>query len=114
MWLIMFEETRWIGGISMDEKKAPDPVRRDLAYDLLSGYLEGGPASEGIGEERAKVDALVNVIYRHRLKLCNRAGLDFEDKDLLEIISAYDRLNQLVGNFMYDQGWLDATLTQQT
>lgn len=85
-------------------------MRRDLAYDLLSGYLEGGPPSEAVAEERATVDALVDAIYQHRLRLCNRAGLDFEDRDLLEIVSAYDRLNQLVGHFMYNQGWLDAAL----
>lgn len=95
----------------MDQKKAPDPVRRELAYDLLSGYLEGGPPSEALAGERAKLDTQVDTIYRHRLRLCNRAGLDFEDKDLLELVNAYDRLNQLVGNFMYDQGWLDAMLT---
>lgn len=95
----------------MDKRKVPDPARRDLAYDLLSGYLEGRPPSGAIGGERAKVDALADVIYQHRLKLCNRAGLDFEDRDLLEIVNAYDRLNQFVGHFMYDQGWFDATLT---
>lgn len=94
----------------MDKRKAPDPVRRDLAYDLLSGYLEGGPPSEAVAEERAKVDALVDVIYQHRMRLCNRAGLDFEDKDLLEIVSAYDRLNQLIARLMYNQGWHDAAL----
>lgn len=94
----------------MDKKKAPDPARREAAYDLLNGYLEGGPPSEAIGEERAKVDALVGVIYQHRLRLCNRAGLDFEDKDLLEIVSAYDRLNQLIARLMYNQGWHDAAL----
>lgn len=94
----------------MDKKKAPDPVRREAAYDLLNGYLEGGPPSEAIGEERAKVDALVDVIYQHRMRLCNRAGLDFEDKDLLELVSAYDRLNQLIARLMYNQGWHDAAL----
>lgn len=94
----------------MDKKKAPDPVRREAAYDLLNGYLEGGPPTEAIGEERAKVDALVDVIYQHRLRLCNRAGLDFEDKDLLELVSAYDRLNQLIARLMYNQGWHDAAL----
>lgn len=94
----------------MDKKKAPDPVRRALAYDLLSGYLEGGPPSEAAAEERAKVDALADVIYRHRMRLCSRAGLDFEDKDLLEIVSAYDRLNELIAHRMYNQGWYDAAL----
>lgn len=94
----------------MGKKKAPDPVRREAAYDLLNGYLEGGPPSEAIGEERAKVDALVDVIYQHRMRLCNRAGLDFEDKDLLELVSAYDRLNQLIARLMYNQGWHDAAL----
>lgn len=94
----------------MDKKKAPDPVRREAAYDLLNGYLEGGPPSELVAEERAKVDALVDVIYQHRMRLCSRAGLDFEDKDLLELVSAYDRLNQLIARLMYNQGWHDAAL----
>ena len=94
----------------MDKQRMPDPVRREVAYDLLSGYLEGGPHSELVAEERAKVDALVDVIYQHRMRLCNRAGLDFEDKDLLEIVSAYDRLNQLIARLMYNQGWYDAAL----
>lgn len=94
----------------MEKKKAPDPVRRDLAYDLLSGYLEGGPPSEAVAEEQATVDALVDAIYQHRLRLCNRAGLDFEDRDFLEIVSAYDRLNQFIARFMYNQGWFDAAL----
>ncbi len=97
----------------MEERKGPDPVRRELAYNLLSGYLEGNPPSEAVAGERAKVDALVDVIYQRRMRLCNRAGLEFEDKDLLELVSAYDRLNQLVGNFMYNQGWFDAALAKQ-
>ena len=48
----------------------------------------------------------MDAIYQHRLRLCGRAGLDFEDKDLLELVSAYDRLNQLIAN----QGWHDAAL----
>ena len=102
-----------MGGIATEKKKAPDPARRDLAYDLLSGFSEIGPPSEEINRERAKIDALVDVIYQHRLRLCNRAGLDFEDRDLLEIVNAYDRLNQLVGHFMYNQGWLDAAMAAQ-
>lgn len=94
----------------MDKKKAPDPVRREAAYDLLNGYLEGGPPSELVAGERAKVDALVDAIYQHRMRLCSRAGLDFEDKDLLELVSAYDRLNQLIARLMYNQGWHDAAL----
>lgn len=94
----------------MDKKKAPDPVRREAAYDLLNGYLEGGPPSELVAGERAKVDALADAIYQHRMRLCSRAGLDFEDKDLLELVSAYDRMNRLIARLMYNQGWHDAAL----
>lgn len=52
----------------------------------------------------------MDAIYQHRLRLCGRAGLDFEDKDLLELVSAYDRLNQLIARLMYNQGWHDAAL----
>lgn len=94
----------------MDKRGMPDPVRRELAYDLLNGFREAGPPSGAIGEDRAKVDALADAIYRHRLKLCNRAGLDFEDGDLLEIVDAYDRMNRLIARLMYNQGWHDAAL----
>lgn len=94
----------------MDKKKAQDPVRWEAAYDLLSGYLEGGSPSEAVAEERAKVDALVDAIYQYRMRLCNRAGLDFEDRDLLELVGAYDRLNQLIARLMYNQGRHDAAL----
>lgn len=97
----------------MDKKKSPDPVRRELAYDLLSGYLEGGPHSEAVAEERAKVDALVDVIYQHRFRLCNRAGLDFEDRDLEAIVNTYEKLNRLYADLMYNQGWFDAALALQ-
>lgn len=91
----------------MDKKKTPDSVKRALAYELLSGYLEGGPPSEAIGEERAKLDALVDTIYQHRLRLCSRAGLDFEDKDLEGIVDAYEQMNRLVARLMYEQGQLN-------
>lgn len=52
---IMLEETLQVWGIAMDKKKAPDPVRREVAYDLLSGFSEIGPPSEAINRERAKI-----------------------------------------------------------
>ena len=55
------------------------------------------------------VGVLVETIYQHRMKLCARAGLDFEDADLEGIVSAYEKLNRLCGETMYDQGWLDST-----
>ena len=54
------------------------------------------------------VGVLAETIYQHRMKLCARAGLDFEDADLEGIVSAYEKLNRLCGETMYDQGWLDS------
>lgn len=90
-----------------------DDEKRDLIYSLLNGFMEVGPPLKAIEAERANIDALVDVIYQHRLRLCNRAGLDFEDRDLVGIVNAYDQLNSLVARFMYQQGKLDAKQSAQ-
>ena len=87
----------------MNERKKPDPKRRDLVYQLLNGFIETEPL-----QGREQIDFLVRQIYQHRLNLCTHADLDFEDKDLEGIITAYEQLNHLCGNLMYNQGWTDA------
>ena len=110
---IIFEETRGIGGIAMAKIWSSDDEKRDMIYSLLNGFMEVGPPLKAVEEKRAEIDALVDVIYRHRLRLCNRAGLDFEDRDLEGIVSAYDQLNGLVAHFMYKQGQMDAERSAQ-
>ena len=88
----------------MKEGKEPDPRRRDMAYQSINGFIETEPL-----REREKIEHLVRQIYCHRLNLCTHTDLDFEDKDLEGIITAYEQLNHLCGNFMYNQGWADAS-----
>lgn len=82
--------------------------RMELTYDVLHGFIEMGSPTGALLQERMQINALVDTIYRHRLRLCNRAGPDFEDKDLEEIVSAYDKMNYLVARLMYEQGKLEA------
>lgn len=92
----------------MEGKGWPDPVKRDLAYQRLNGFLESDSVKVQPLENSAQIGALVETIYQRRLGLCARAGLDFEDSDLEAIITAYEKLNRLCGELMYNQGWHDA------
>ena len=103
---IIFEETSEIGGIAMAKIWSSDDEKRDMIYSLLNGFMEVGPPLKAVEEKRAEIDALVDVIYRHRLRLCNRTGLDFEDRDLEGIISGYDQLNAVLARLMYQMGRL--------
>lgn len=93
-------------------KKMPNPKQRELAHEMLSGFTDVVDAR--MLEARSQLDLLVDVIYRHRMKLCARAGLDFEDADLEKIFSAYEQLNRLYADEMYDQGWYDARAHERT
>lgn len=84
-------------------EKGPSQGKRDLAYQMLNGDLHLADAR--LAALRPQLDALVDEIYRHRVELCGRTGLDFEDADLEGIVSAYERLNRLCADGMYDQGW---------
>ena len=110
---IINKETRQIGGNAMAEDNRPDHQRMDLVFELLHGFIEADPPREVLVEERKEIDALVDRVYRHRLRLCNRAGLDFEDRDMVGIIDAYEQMNSLVARLMYEQGHLDGRLSVQ-
>lgn len=88
----------------MEAEKAPDPQRRDLVYRLLNGFIGSEADETQISRARMPIDFLVEIIYQHRLNLCGRAHLEFEDKDLEAIIAAYEQLNRLCAELMYDQG----------
>lgn len=90
-----------------------DYEKRDPIYRFLNRLMAVGPPLKAIVAKRAEIDVLVDAIYRHRLRLCSRTGLDFEDRDLEGIVCAYDRLNGLVARFMYEQGALDAKRSTQ-
>lgn len=87
----------------MERRKTPDPIKRDLTYKLLNGFveLEGEPPSS----DTMKITFLAELIYQHRINLCKRTNLDFEDKDLEAIISTYETLNRLCSELMYNYGW---------
>lgn len=95
----------------MSEKKPLDSARMDLVFELLHGFIEADPPREVLAEERKEIDALVDKIYRHWLRLCNRGGLEFEDRDMVGVIDAYEQMNYLVARLMYKQGHLDGTLS---
>ena len=89
----------------MKDGTAPDEGRKELAYRLLNGFVEAdGELSRG----QMQIQFLVELIYQHRLNLCGKTGLDFEDRDLEAVIAAYERLGHLCAGLMYDQGWHDA------
>ena len=99
--------------MSEQEQVKAKQERRQLFFEILHGYIESDPPTGELRKVREQVDGIVDVIYRHRLRLCNRAGLDFEDRDLVGIVNAYDRLNSVVGILMYEQGKLEGELTAQ-
>ncbi len=92
----------------MEGSAGPDPRRRDLAYQLLNGFVEIEIEGMRPLSKRAEIDLLTAKIYQHRIKLCARADLDFEDEDMEGIVSTYEQLNRLCADAMYDQGWHDA------
>lgn len=92
----------------MGAEKMPDPRRRELAYQLLNGFMEAEAEPKQLSREEMQIVFIVERIYQHRINLCTRGNLDFEDKDLEAIISAYEQLNRLFARLMYDQGWHDA------
>jgi len=96
----------------MVEERMPDPVRRDLVYRWLNGFI-GMEGKERLTSEQMQIAFLTEQIYQYRLNLCKRKNVDFEDRDLEAIINTFEALNQLCANLMYDRGWFDATLTAQ-
>lgn len=95
----------------MEKGIAPDPNKRAPAYRMLNGLTDIGPLTGCILEEREQIDRLVNQIDQHRLRLCNRVHMDFEDRDMEAIIKTYEQLNRLCADLMYNQGWFDAANT---
>ena len=93
----------------MKQIMGPNPARQNLAYQLLNGFIELELGKMPPPHKRMEIDSLVAKIYRHRIKLCARAGLDFEDEDIEAIASTYEQLNRLCADFMYNQGWHDAS-----
>lgn len=96
---------------TLEKGIAPDPNKRAPAYRMLNGLTDIGPLTGCILEEREQIDRLVNQIYQHRLRLCNRVHMDFEDRDMEAIIKTYEQLNRLCADLMYNQGWFDAANT---
>lgn len=95
----------------MAAKKVPDPARRDQVYRFLNGFIGGEQGQQT--REQMQIAFLTEQIYQYRLNLCECVGLEFENKDMEAIIDAYEKMNRLIGDLMYDHGWLDATLTKQ-
>lgn len=83
-----------------------EPGESDLIYELFNGYMEVEPPTGELLKVRDDVDEIVDMIYQHRMRLCNRAGLDFEDRDLEGIVSGYDQLNAVLARLMYQMGRL--------
>jgi len=92
----------------MEQSAGPDPRRRDLAYRLLNGFVEIEIEGMRPLPKYVEIDSLTAKIYQHRIKLCARADLDFEDEDMEGIVSTYEQLNRLCADAMYNQGWHDA------
>ena len=90
----------------MKEIRGPDAERRELAYQQLNGFTKTEEDGRKSGTQ-VRIEFLVDEIYRHRLNLCNRVSLDFEDEDLEAIVTAYEQLSRLCAGFMYNQGWYD-------
>lgn len=97
----------------MAGKRPEDDRKSDLIFEVLHGFLEGAPPTGELLSIRKQIDEQVDVIYQHRMRLCNRAGLDFEDRDLEGIVSGYDRLNALLARLMYQMGKLEGEQSTQ-
>lgn len=53
-------------------------------------------------------DVLYGKVTDARLRLCERTGLDFEDRDLLDIIEGLERIGKICALKMFDYGKRDA------
>lgn len=86
-----------------EERDGPDPVRRDVTYKVLNGFLE----REGTepSSDTMQLMFMAELIYQHRVNLCARTGLDFEDQELEAIVSTYEKMNRMCAEMMYDSGW---------
>ncbi len=92
----------------MEQSTGPDPRRRDLAYQTLNGFADIEIEGMRPLPKRVEIDSLIAKIYQHRIKLCARADLDFEDEDVEGIVNTYEQQNRLCADAMYNQGWHDA------
>lgn len=55
-------------------------------------------------DEGKPCDRLYGQVTDARLRLCKRTGLDFEDRDLLDIIEGLEEIGKLCALKMYDYG----------
>ena len=55
-------------------------------------------------DEGKPCDKLYEKVTAARLRLCARTGLDFEDRDLLDIIEGLEEIGKLCALKMFDYG----------
>ena len=55
-------------------------------------------------DEGKPCDRLYGQVTDARLRLCQRTGLDFEDRDLLDIIEGLEEIGKLCALKMFDYG----------
>ena len=83
-------------------------VNKELVFDAVQGATfspEEVPAVvQDAFEEGTEGEKLLERIYNARERLTERFDLDFEDQDLMEIITAYDDMVRYIAYQMYDYG----------
>lgn len=78
-------------------------VTKEEIYDQMTGvrynveneFLDGTPCSK-----------LYKKVCDARLRLAERTGIDFEDRDILEIIESLEKIGRICALKMFDYGKL--------
>ena len=62
-----------------------------------------GVSGNEFADQKSCVE-LYEKVYKARIRLSKRTGIDFEDRDLLEIIEALEEIGKMCALKMFDYG----------
>lgn len=98
----------------MDVNSTPNAARRDFVFEQINGAFAletvDGVKNETLANGRL-AEAIAEV-FQARDNLCLHSGIDAaNDRDLDDLMSAYEKLCYQCGILMYDHGWNDGQNT---
>jgi len=73
-------------------------------YNQVAGITYAQPGIQDEFEEGRPCWELYSRVSDARLRLAERTGIDFEDRDLLEIIEGLEEIGKLLALRMYQYG----------
>ena len=80
-------------------------MTKEKIYEHMTGqHIHPHPEIECEFDEGKPCSKLYGNVYAARLRLAERTGIGFEDRDLLEIIEGLEEIGELCALKMYDYG----------